>query len=490
MATPETSNAFAVGQEISVAGVFAGSSSRALYVNGALVGSSNANVGAITLNKCVVGGLYDAGSLNSSFGLIGRSLAAFVVRGRLSASEIAEWHNNPFVGVRKRSNRIYSLAALAAVSHQPGVQIAGAITEEDDTVSGAITVGAVILTGATVEVEDTASGVAVIEIRGGGDFLDPLPPFTDDTGESYAGGKLKVMAPMPILGLGETGTESAPAYLVSSNAKAETLPTYAADNTYGIGEQVVFGSTVYESLANGNVGNNPAQRPTKWARVRPTYSAGAFDLSLSTVSVADGELDMVIRVNRRPDTLALLRLTGDQVQVDVVRGATTIYREIRDLWRVELAGTDERLPDDKAFFRLLTEPGDDIRITVRRGALGEASVGAVTLGNAEVIGDLSAEPEVTPLDLSRVEFDEFGELQVTARGYRLTLRGEVAVDSGRVDYALAVLARYRSTPVVVIGVDNLFRCLIVYGIVREFRARPRALPWSMFSIDVQGLVTG
>lgn len=484
--TAPASNAFALGTEFSVVGVFAGASSRALYVNGVLVSSSNANVGASTLDRAVIGGLYDAGALSASLGLVGRTRAAFVTRAALTADEVADWHADPFIAVRRRSNRLISIAR-AATAQTPGVAVSGVVIESQGDASGALAVGSVIAAGVIVEDQGSASGAAVVEIRSGGDFLEPLPPFEDSSGESYAGGKLKIMAPIPILGIGEPGTESAPAYLVSSNAREETEPVYSTETIYGIGDVVVFGSAVYQSLANANAGNNPAQRPTKWARVRPTYSAGAFDLSLSTVSVAAGELDMLITTNGRPDTLCLHAVVGDQAQVDVIRGATTIYREVRDLWREELAGSSERLPDNRAFFNLLCEPGDQVRVTVRRGGLADASVRAVTLGNAEVLGNLVSKPSVGTINRDKVSFDSFGELQVQAAGFQETVDGEIEVDSGRVDRVVALSRRYRSTPVVVIGVDNLFRCLLVYGVLREIKADPTQDPITSVRFGVTGL---
>lgn len=487
-----------VGSLLSLAGVYngdaPGSARLALYSSGAslsLNAATDASASLAGVDLGFVGAVSYPGVVGdpatSNTTLEGTTHLCAVWLGRaLSADEVADIHANPWQLVRRRQNRLISIAR-AATAQTPGVAVSGAVIESQGDASGALAVGSVIAAGAIVEDQGSASGAAVVEIRSGGDFLEPLPPFEDSSGESYAGGKLKIMAPIPILGIGEPGAESAPAYLVSSNAREETEPVYSTETIYGIGDVAVFGSAVYQSLANANAGNNPAQRPTKWARVRPTYSAGAFDLSLSTVSVAAGELDMLITTNGRPDTLCLHAVVGDQAQVEVIRGATTIYREVRDLWREELAGSSERLPDNRAFFNLLCEPGDQVRVTVRRGGLADASVRAVTLGNAEVLGNLVSKPSVGTINRDKVSFDTFGELQVQAAGFQETVDGEIEVDSGRLDRVVALSRRYRSTPVVVIGVDNLFRCLLVYGVLREIKADPTQDPITSVRFGVTGL---
>lgn len=60
------------------------------------------------------------------------------------------------------------------------------------------------------------------------------------------------------------------AALVSSTVPEADAPPWAAGTTYALGALVMLAHSVYESGAAGNVGNNPAERPDLWTRVRAT----------------------------------------------------------------------------------------------------------------------------------------------------------------------------------------------------------------------------
>ncbi len=49
-----------------------------------------------------------------------------------------------------------------------------------------------------------------------------------------------------------------------STTAVETYSTYAAGTTYAIGNKVVYGTRIYESLVNANLGNQPDTNSTKW----------------------------------------------------------------------------------------------------------------------------------------------------------------------------------------------------------------------------------
>lgn len=73
------------------------------------------------------------------------------------------------------------------------------------------------------------------------------------------------------------------AMLESSTVPEADAPLWAAGTTYALGAQVMLAAThsVYESGAAGNVGNNPAERPDLWTRVRATNRWRCLDRSNS-----------------------------------------------------------------------------------------------------------------------------------------------------------------------------------------------------------------
>lgn len=106
----------------------------------------------------------------------------------------------------------------------------------------------------------------------------------------------------------------APAMLVSSTVPEDDYPEWVAGTTYAKDQRVIVAAQhkVYQSLAAGNVGNNPTAvtAEPKWIEVGSTNRWKVFDKSVSSQTKRAGSISYRLKLGQAITSLAALNLTG------------------------------------------------------------------------------------------------------------------------------------------------------------------------------------
>ncbi len=297
---------------------------------------------------------------------------------------------------------------------------------------------------------------------------------------------MKIILPLEITG----------ANLIDTNV-TETLPVWDEATAYVTTDQVrviqADGTGIaYEALA-GNTGKDPAENPAEWLDLGPTNLWAMFDKKVGTRTVLEGSVDVTIDVTGRADSLALLNLTGTDVDVVVADAdGNTIYDENYPLVSVdgidnwydyffaEIETTDKLILTD-----LPNNYNTTVRITVNY-ADATAGVGWFAIGRLVDIGVTEKGMGIGITDYSIKEADDFGNLFVSERPYSGTVIARVLVEKRRVDPVYRTLAGIRATPVVWIPAET-YTSSIVVGFFREFKIAIEYPTYSLCNIEIEGL---
>ena len=118
---------------------------------------------------------------------------------------------------------------------------------------------------------------------------------------------------------------------------------------------------------------------------------------------------------------------------------------------------------------------------------GFAACGMLLFGSAKVIGTLLWSPEISIIDYSKKEVDEWGNVTLTERGFAKLLSADVNVPTPLVGKVQKMLAAYRATPGLWIGSVD-YESTVVYGFYRSFSVVIPNMSQSPMSLEVEGII--
>jgi hypothetical protein len=291
------------------------------------------------------------------------------------------------------------------------------------------------------------------------------------------------------------------ATLVSSTIPEDDHPAWNSGTTYAAGAKVILASTHrrYESVAGGNLNNNPATATTAWIDLGPTNRWAMFDATVGTITKpASGTTMTVVLLPGAIDSLALLDVVGSSVYVSMTKsdGVTVVYERTIDL-------TDTTNVSDwySWFFeralRSTTVVLNDIppygagKLTVTITNTVIPSCGTFVVGRYFHIGDTQWNPKAGIIDYSSKSTDEFGVTSVVQRSYARRQDCVVRCSTPRVNEIVRQLAAVRATPVIWLGADALTTVtdtLAMYGFIKDFSVDIAYPEYSMLSMTIEGLV--
>ena len=293
---------------------------------------------------------------------------------------------------------------------------------------------------------------------------------------------MKIVTPFPVTD----------ANLVSNVAESDA-PAYNPLTTYALGDLVVSGHRVYQSLAGSNLGN-PVTDATKWLDTGPTNRFAMFDTVNGTATANSAGIDAAVTVvGGRANCLAMFNLIGSSVQVTSTTDLSgTIYDET-----YSLVATSGILSWYDYFFEPITYRSDlivtdmplDSSPTIRvqlAPASGVASCGTMVVGQISDIGGTFYGARAGIQDYSKKEVDDFGNYVVVPRSYAKRLVARLMIDNGKVDSVYQALAALRVTPCVWIGADD-YTSTASLGFWKDFAVEISYPTKSLVSIEIEGL---
>ncbi|WP_139809991.1 hypothetical protein [Sphingomonas azotifigens] len=246
------------------------------------------------------------------------------------------------------------------------------------------------------------------------------------------------------------------AALVASSVPENDYPVYSPDRTYIAGERVILPLThrAYESAVGGNHGNDPATDTVHWLDVGPTKRWAMFDQALGTATTAVGAFSVQLRPGIPVDALALLDVAGATVRVQAPG-----YDQTRAV------GGDVTTA---LFLDLALTAGETVMVTIAGADSGAAvAVGTLLIGTREGLGTIADEPNISILDFSVKDTDDFGNTVPIERAWAKRMEAKSQIATGGADALLRRLATLRAKPALWIGAAE-FDALTIYGFFRDF----------------------
>jgi hypothetical protein len=250
-------------------------------------------------------------------------------------------------------------------------------------------------------------------------------------------------------------TPVTPAALLASNIPEDDHPAWGAGVTYARGARVVADHGVWESVADGNTGHDPAADVlgSWWLRIGATNRWRAFDERIGGQTVGGHTIAYSIRLPRTLNRIAFFNLDAASVRVRVTTpAAVTIHDRTVDLVARDPVGTFwEYVFTEFAFTPnvIVAAPlpaGATLDITVTGGAV--TRVGEIVMGRDTPVGTTVAGTGLGLVDYSVKQRDEWGGLYIVPRpvtrtvslAFQVPLEGAARVQSimERVSSRLAV----------------------------------------------------
>ena len=255
--------------------------------------------------------------------------------------------------------------------------------------------------------------------------------------------------------------------IVTSSAGSGTHTAYAAVHRR------------YESLAGSNTGNPPAiDDGTKWLDIGPTNRWACLDLLRNTATVFPASPGtIVITPGERVDSIGLVGLVADSVEITVTVSAVEVYSYTEDLSTREVLSWYDYFfaPfSTKAAIALFDLPpytNGVITVTLTRSG-GLPECGGLVLGLSTYLGRTLHDAENVALNFSSVTRDDFGNSQLVQRRTVPKTTQRVRCSKAQVNKITATREALNAVPALWSGLDDsdsgYFEALLILGFYRTF----------------------
>ncbi|CDO34992.1 hypothetical protein [Novosphingobium sp. KN65.2] len=255
----------------------------------------------------------------------------------------------------------------------------------------------------------------------------------------------------------------------------ETYAEWNVGSTYGVNYIVISSTThhAYQSLQASNTGHSLSDAAW-WLDLGPTNRYKMFDQSNSSQTQNGDTIDVTTQVDGRADSVSVLNMVAATVQI-IMRTVEDgeLYNETFNL--VSNSGVNNWY---EYFFEPVVRKGDltvydlplnaDPEIQVIVSDPGDtAKVGSLVIGQSRDIGVLIHPSKIGITDYSRKETNEFGDFTIVERNFAKRATYKIVIEEDKADAIAALLALYRATAVVFVGVESITSTWI-YGFYRDW----------------------
>lgn len=309
-------------------------------------------------------------------------------------------------------------------------------------------------------------------------------------------------------------------------------PEWIATTTYAKDAKVRHEHVKYTSLADGNVGNDPAKTwsgdNAKWKKVGATRPWLMLDEFVETQTKEDKGKNLTFCVPYdRADAFALLNIAGFELRVglydldidtenpiwpsewDFLTDLSEIslwqyvyntietargWRLVKDISKMSLYEYNywPIVAVDK-FVRTSTIMPLHGKLCVELDAGSEeleAAIGHIVVGKCYELGWTEYDAELGFTDFSRKNTDEFGRTTLVRRSYSSPMSLPLYLHPDQSDWVYSLLTSVRGKPCLWIGdnTDDGFQALTIYGWLEDFRLVYAGPNEMRLSLEIQGLV--
>jgi len=287
-----------------------------------------------------------------------------------------------------------------------------------------------------------------------------------------------------------------PNNLVDTDVPEDPSPEWDNGDTYNEGDRAHLTAThkVYESLVDGNVGNDPsADTGTNWVEVGPTNRWKLFDLSISSQTEQADSMEYTIAPGIAFSAIAVLNASSLQrvtVTVDDPIFGEVYQKEVdvtplppESTWYAWFFG--DRQDITQVILRdLPSYPSADVIVKIDGGS--ELGVGTLMIGHeASTEAKVLAGASVGIQDFSRKEKDDFGDTILVERAFAKRASLALMIENDHIDTLYDLLALIRATPCLYIFSHR--KVGVVYGFFREFDILINYANYSDVALELEGL---
>jgi len=286
--------------------------------------------------------------------------------------------------------------------------------------------------------------------------------------------------------------------LTEPNTDAGDGAAWLVGTTYALGDKVSKNHVNYESLQASNTGNDPEEVGSLfWVAQLATNRWAVFDGSIQDQSSRETSATWVITPSVTTNAVSLFNL-GPATDLTIVVTDPTdgeVYNRTFPL--VDNSGVIDAYT--YFFSPIITvsnicitdiPPYANAAISITVNAPGgTASVGQISLGYFEVIGDTLDEVPISINDFTRLNEDQFGRTTPVIRGYSRTATPAIAVDTFRVTYLERRLADQRGIPTVwAFDTKDRDNELVYLGFYNSYNFLYQYAGKTFLDIDIRSLV--
>lgn len=286
------------------------------------------------------------------------------------------------------------------------------------------------------------------------------------------------------------------ASLLSTNA-VNTYADWSAVTTYNTGQRVTYGNYYWESLIDGNIGQNPESTTLKWVQVSSSNKWAMFDTRVASETSFEGNLTLSIQPNQRFTSFVLFNVTANAIRVEILDkpGGVVIKSETRSLNNSLVSNWynyffEEFDLGSEAFFTNLTPlKRAVIKITLIKSASAtHTRVGAFLVGQLFEVGGTQQGASYGIRDYSIKETDEFGVTNFVERNFSKRMNTTVFVENGQLNFLNKLFVQLRAQPTAwVATTDDRFQGTTIFGYVKDWNVEIPYPNHSLISIEVEGL---
>lgn len=296
---------------------------------------------------------------------------------------------------------------------------------------------------------------------------------------------MRILAPLPV----------SDANLIASNVPEGDHPDWVSGAAYTAGDRVVYLDMIYEALTtHSGVTTTPDLDTVNWVQVGRINRYAAFDALLERATNNPDTITYEIQGSGIITSVFFFRLVADTVRVEIEDATDgVVYDQTLDLLDDTLI-TDwyayfyEPLEQETraVFDGLPNYPDATLRITVDNTG-STAEVGEIAFGRLRDLGVSLLGTSLGIIDYSRKDRDQFGNIDITERGFSDRVSYDVRVDNRGANRVKRLLTERRNLPTVYVG-DVARPETISYGFYRDWNEVLFDFIQTDLSIEIEGLV--
>lgn len=282
---------------------------------------------------------------------------------------------------------------------------------------------------------------------------------------------------------------------------------WSASTTYTAGQRVRYNHVLYESLLDGNRGNQPDGKwsglDAKWKKIGATNAWKMIDEFVDTQSLAPLGQNLSFCVPfSRADSFAFLNVAGriasakvydldeDEDNQLLFDSGLGLIKDIYHLSLYEYNYSPVVSEQNSTTTGLPMPINGKLCVEMEPGGDGYAGLGLVIVGREYTLGLTEYDVELGFTDYSRKETDEFGVTTFVRRSSTNHMSLPIYVVPDQVDFVMQKLAEVRGMACLWIGDnrDEGFKSLTVYGWLEDYRIVFEGPNECHLSLEIQGLI--